>query len=125
MKMNETRNKKWLDLYLSGVSVAAIANLYGCTLNNVYHGIKTIAPAAVDGRGRKREKAEAVTHSEYKTIILQGKVQVLRYYRRMGVGEVQPNYIGSGMALCGVLREGETLQGWIERYRGKRKISIE
>ena len=112
---NAARNEKWLNLYLTGVSIAVIANLYGCTFNNVYHGISTIAPNAFAGRGRKRTKAEALDFSEYKTIGLCGRTHVLRYYRRMGVGEVQPNYIGSGMALCGVLRDGETLQEWISR----------
>lgn len=116
---NTARNQKWLNLYLTGTSIAAIANLYGCTFNNVYHGIKTIAPAAIAARGRKHKKAEAVTQGEFKSVIMHGKIHVLRFYRRMGSQLPQPNYIGSGMALCGVLRDGETLQEWISRNQTK------
>ena len=28
-----------------------------------------------------------------------------------------PNYKGTGMALCGILKKGETLEQWIERTR--------
>jgi hypothetical protein len=58
-----------------------------------------------------------------KTIIVHGRTHVLTESKRNDNVEdgqtkiEQPNYLGTGMALCGVLRPGETLEEWKKRRK--------
>ena len=54
----------------------------------------------------------------YNTIITNNRIHVIRLVADRGkysTGQVvpMPNYLGTGMALCGVVAKGETLEDWI------------
>ena len=54
----------------------------------------------------------------YNTIITNKRIHVIRLVVDRGkysTGKVvpMPNYLGTGMALCGVVAKGETLNDWI------------
>ena len=56
----------------------------------------------------------------YKTTVMQGRLHVIRQ-----IGERQgyplPNFNGTGQALCGLLKKGETLDQWRKRLEGRLK----
>jgi len=64
---------------------------------------------------------------EFKTIMVCGKTHVVcriedrpnESKRKDGstVTIEQPNYLGLGVALCGVLKENETLEKWIKKQQ--------
>jgi hypothetical protein len=57
-----------------------------------------------------------VMENNIKVLIVGGRGHVLRPYRgdRLSIKEL-PNYMGTGLALCGVTKKGESLEHWRKR----------
>ena len=51
----------------------------------------------------------------FKVISVSGRQHVVTNTESRGKGFDNPNYMGTGMALCGILNEGETLDDWRTR----------
>ena len=56
----------------------------------------------------------------YRVIEFRGTNYVVRNYTRPGVAYDQPNFLGLGVALCGILRPFESLHEWIDRLQATR-----
>ena len=119
---NEARNKKWLKLYESGMSMAQIANSSGYCANTVWHALNSICPNGIPLRGGRKRVEHVSSDSEYMTIPVYGKKYVMRNFKRLDYHLPQPDFMGMGMALCGILNEGETTQQWIDKH-GKSKTN--
>ena len=116
---NTARNLKWLNMYVSGRSIAEIASEAGYSVTNVYYAIKSVSSNGIPLQHRRKQQQEVSDASEYKTMIIHGKVYVLRRFQRLTNELPQPDFLGKGMALCAVLRDGETLDSW-HRSTGSR-----
>lgn len=53
----------------------------------------------------------------YDTVEVYGRTHVVCSIYTYRPSYPDPNYRNTGMALCGVLKKGETLDGWIKRTR--------
>jgi hypothetical protein len=53
----------------------------------------------------------------FKVIPVSGRQHVVTNIEARGKGVENANYMGTGMALCGVLKEGEALHDWKKRTR--------
>ena len=53
----------------------------------------------------------------YTTILVCGRLHVLREVSPRNTGIPEANYMGTGKALCGVVDKGDTLEDWIKKYR--------
>lgn len=61
----------------------------------------------------------------YQTIMVYQRMHVVCSVGERGkysTGEViqMPDYLGTGMALCGVVQKGDTLNDWIKKYHEKK-----
>ena len=56
----------------------------------------------------------------YRVIEFRGVSYVVRNYVRPGVAYDQPNFLGIGVALCGILKDNETIENWIDRLQASR-----
>lgn len=54
---------------------------------------------------------------DFETIQVLGRTHVVRHVERPSKHYPEPNYRGTGKALCGVTREGESLEAWIRRTK--------
>ena len=50
---------------------------------------------------------------EYKTLTVEGREHVICTAKNRGPGLPDANYMGTGMALCGVLPKGESIDYWM------------
>lgn len=123
---NTARNLEWLALYNSGKTFAEIASMVGYSANNVYIAIKQVCPEGLKLRNERKQRQETSSEAEYITKQIHGHIYVLRRYKRLTDSMPQPDFIGTGMALCAVLRQGETLNGWYRdfKYKMERKEAV-
>ena len=123
---NTARNLKWLNMYVSGRSIAEIASEAGYSVTNVYYAIKSVSFNGIPLQNRRKQQQEVSDASEYKTMIIHGKVYVLRRFQRLTNELPQPDFLGKGMALCAVLRDGEALIDWYRnfKYKMERKEAV-
>lgn len=49
----------------------------------------------------------------YSTVVVAGRLHVLCEAKERKGPYRDPNYMGTGRALCGVLRRGQTLEEWM------------
>lgn len=59
-------------------------------------------------------------HGRYYLQNLDGKTYVLRKRSRAKGGEKDPNWEGTGLACCGILKDGETFNDWMIRIEKAR-----
>ena len=76
---------------------------------------------------------EQKTNEMYITMRVNGRTHVVRQFNRRKYRTKQypggmetvytpaPNYLGTGMALCGVLRYGQTLEEWVSEKKKRKK----
>jgi len=50
---------------------------------------------------------------KYKTLEVSGRVHVVKPIPSRSQGMSDPDYKGTGMALCAILQPGQTLENWI------------
>lgn len=56
--------------------------------------------------------------AQYETIKVIGRTHIIKEDFRKDMGFPDPNYEGTGKALVGVCRVGESLEEWVKRRRG-------